>query len=155
MENPYRQRNLAGCSPWGQKESAHGILGLPRWHHCKEPICQCRRHKGCRFDPWIGKIPWRRKLQPTPVFLPGKFHGQKAAWWATVHGVAKSGHDWSSLAHTHACRHRLALGKGGNYPYPGSTITLDQFHYTRWIAYLLAVEMYHSLYHYTYLVAER
>ena len=29
------------------------------------------------FDPWVRKIPWRRKLQPTPVFLPGKSHGQK------------------------------------------------------------------------------
>ena len=28
-----------------------------------------------RFDPWIRKIPWRRKWQPTPVFLPGEFHG--------------------------------------------------------------------------------
>ena len=30
------------------------------------------------FDPWVGKIPWRRKWQPTPVFLPGKSHGQKS-----------------------------------------------------------------------------
>ena len=29
------------------------------------------------FDPWVGKIPWSRKWQPTPVFLPGKFHGQR------------------------------------------------------------------------------
>ena len=29
------------------------------------------------FDPWIGKIPWRRKWQPTPVFLPGKSHGRR------------------------------------------------------------------------------
>ena len=29
------------------------------------------------FDPWVGKIPWRRKWQPTPVFLLGKLHGQK------------------------------------------------------------------------------
>ena len=29
------------------------------------------------FDPWMGKIPWRRKWQPTTVFLPGKFHGQR------------------------------------------------------------------------------
>ena len=36
--------------------------------------CQFRRH---RFDPWVGKIPWRRKWQPTPVFLPGKSHGQR------------------------------------------------------------------------------
>ena len=31
----------------------------------------------CRFDPWVRKIPWSRKRQPTPVFLPGKFHGQR------------------------------------------------------------------------------
>ena len=30
------------------------------------------------FDPWVGKIPWRRKWQPDPVFLPGKFHGQRS-----------------------------------------------------------------------------
>jgi len=34
--------------------------------------CQCRRHRRCGFDPWVGKIPWRRKWQPTPVFLPGE-----------------------------------------------------------------------------------
>ena len=31
-----------------------------------------------RVDPWVGKIPWRRKWQPTPVFLPGEFHGQRS-----------------------------------------------------------------------------
>ena len=30
------------------------------------------------FDPWVGKIPWRRAWQPTPVFLPGEFHGQRS-----------------------------------------------------------------------------
>ena len=43
----------------------------------KEFTCQCRRHKRQRFHPWVGKIPWRRKQQPTPVFLPGKSHGQR------------------------------------------------------------------------------
>ena len=37
--------------------------------------CHCRRH---RFDSWVMKIPWRRKWQPTPVFLPGKSHGQRS-----------------------------------------------------------------------------
>ena len=37
----------------------------------KDPTCQCRRHKRCGFNPWVGKIPWRRKWQLTPVFLQG------------------------------------------------------------------------------------
>ena len=47
----------------------------------KEPACQCRSHKRHGFDPWVGKIPWRRAWQPTPVFLPGESHGQRC-WLA-------------------------------------------------------------------------
>ena len=35
------------------------------------------RHKRCGFDPWVGKIPWRRAWQPTPVFLTGESFGQE------------------------------------------------------------------------------
>ena len=50
-------------------------IGLPWWLlRGKEPTCQSRRW---RFNPWIGKIPWRRKRQSTPVFLVGKFQGQR------------------------------------------------------------------------------
>ena len=44
----------------------------------KEPACQHRRCKRCRFDPWVRKIPWRRAWQPIPVVLPGKSHGQRS-----------------------------------------------------------------------------
>ena len=44
----------------------------------KIPPCQCRRHKRREFDLWVGKIPWRRKWQPTPVFLPGESHRQRS-----------------------------------------------------------------------------
>ena len=37
----------------------------------KEPTCQCRRNKRCRFKPWVWKIPWRRAQQPTQVFFSG------------------------------------------------------------------------------------
>ena len=44
----------------------------------KEPTCQCRLNvKRCWFHPWVGKIPWRRTWQPTPVFLPGESHGHR------------------------------------------------------------------------------
>ena len=50
-------------------------VGLPRWLSGKESACQCR---GPRFNPWVRKIPCRRKWQPTPVFLPGESHGQRS-----------------------------------------------------------------------------
>ena len=43
-----------------------------------ESACQCRRYKRRRFDPWIRKVPWSRKWQPAPIYLPGKFHGQRS-----------------------------------------------------------------------------
>ena len=39
---------------------------------------QCRSQRRHEFDPWVRKIPWRRKWQPTPVFLPGESHGQRS-----------------------------------------------------------------------------
>ena len=65
------------------------ICGLLWWLSGKESCPRCRKRRRCGFNPWIRKIPWRRKWQPTPGFLAGKSHGQ-GAWWATVHGVAKS-----------------------------------------------------------------
>ena len=52
----------------------------------KNLCLQCRRS---RFDPWVEKSPWRRKWQPSPVFLPGKVPGQRSLG-DTAHGVAKS-----------------------------------------------------------------
>ena len=51
--------------------------GFPAGTVGKESTCQCRRQKRQGFDSWVGKIPWRRKWQSTPVFLPGKFSGQR------------------------------------------------------------------------------
>ena len=61
--------------------------GFPGSSVGKESFSQCRRPKRCEFSPWVGKIPWRKKWQPTPVSLHRRSHG---AWQATVHGVAKS-----------------------------------------------------------------
>ena len=44
----------------------------------KKSTCHFRRYRRCGFNPWVGKIPWRRKWQPTPVFLPGESHGQRS-----------------------------------------------------------------------------
>ena len=52
--------------------------GFPGGSVVKNSPCQCRRHKRCRFNPWVKKIPSRGTWQLTPVFLPGKFHGQRS-----------------------------------------------------------------------------
>ena len=54
----------------------------------------------CKLDPWVGKIPWKRIWQLTPVFLPGKYHGQEPGGLQSM-GLQKVGHNWSSLACTH------------------------------------------------------
>ena len=53
-------------------------LDFPGGASGKEPACQCRIHKRHRCYPWVRKIPWRRKWQPTPVSLPGESHGQRS-----------------------------------------------------------------------------
>jgi len=55
------------------------------------------RYKKCRFDPWVGKIPWRRAQQPTPVFLENLM--DKGAWQAAVHRLHRVRHDCKGLAH--------------------------------------------------------
>ena len=54
------------------------LRGFPGGASSKEPACQFRRHKRPRFNLWVGKIPWRRKWQPTPVFSPGESHGWRS-----------------------------------------------------------------------------
>ena len=73
-------------------------LGLPWWLSGKESTCQCRRH---RFNSWVRKLPWRRKWQPPPVYLPGK-PMDRGAWWATIHRVAQSQTQLKRLS-MHAC----------------------------------------------------
>ena len=55
-------------SPWGCPGDTSG----------KAHACQCRRYKRRGLHPWVGKIPWRRKWQPTAVFLPGESHGKRS-----------------------------------------------------------------------------
>ena len=70
------------------------MLGLPWRLSHKETACQCRR---CRLDPWAGKIPWRRKWQPAPVFLPEKSHEQRS-----LVGYSPWGHEESEVTqHVH------------------------------------------------------
>ena len=71
--------------------------GLPRWYSGQESTCQCRR---CRFHPWVRKIPWSRKWQPTPVSLPGESHGQRSLVSYSPWGCERVGHDWARARET-------------------------------------------------------
>ena len=60
--------------PYMYYQFIYVLSGLPWWLGGKESACQFRTHG---FDPWVGKIPWRREWQQTPVFLPRKSQGQR------------------------------------------------------------------------------
>ena len=64
------------------------IKELPWWLSGKELTCQCRR---CGFDPWVGNILWGRKWQLTPIFLPGKSHGQRSLAGYSSRGTTVQG----------------------------------------------------------------
>ena len=111
------------------------LVRLPRWLRGKESIYQCRKH---RLDPWVTKFPWRRKWKPTPVFLPGKFHGQRSLGGAIVHGVAKSQRplsDWAAAAAAKSLQSCPTLCDPIDSSLPGSPIPgILQARILEWVA---------------------
>ena len=73
--------------------------GLPWWLR-RQSICPQWGRPG--FNPWVGKIPWRRKWQPTAVFLPGKFHGLRSLVGYSPWGQKES--DTTQWLHFPCCR---------------------------------------------------
>ena len=74
FEETKRHQNEACQQCWKYQMRIQKQLWLPWWLSGKESACQCKRPG---FDPWVRKIPWRRKWQSTPVFLTRKSHGQR------------------------------------------------------------------------------
>ena len=66
------------------------MVGFPSGSVLKN-LLQCRRHG---FNPWVGKVLWRKKWQPTLVFLPGKSHGHKSLAGYSSWGCKRVGHDF-------------------------------------------------------------
>ena len=79
FKSRWGQRVIFGITEWGFHDGSDG----------KESACNVGRS---RFDPWVGKIPQRRAWQPTPVFLPGEFHGQRS-----LMGYSPWGHKESAM----------------------------------------------------------
>ena len=96
-------------------------LGFPGSSVDKESACQCKR---CRFDPWVRKIPWRRKWQLTPIFLPETSSGQRrlvgcSPWGCTLLGTTEqlgthSHHLYVTEEETKALRRWFANGHMNN-----------------------------------------
>ena len=88
----------------------------------KEPACRCRRRERQGFDPWVGKIPWRRAWQPTPVFLPGESHGEELAGCTPWGREELDTTEGLSTRHTHQelLTHRLFTSDHAGPFSPGS-----------------------------------
>ena len=98
------------CSPCGHRVRHAWITELNwpdthRWRSDQESACQCRRHG---FDPWVGKILWKRKWQPTPVFLLGKSHGWRSLAGYSPWGHKRMGHDLVTKQQLNRLEQRLA-----------------------------------------------
>ena len=92
-----KERILVSCSELSENKPVLGFPGSAG----KEHTCQYRRRKRCGFDPWFGKIPWRRSWQPTPVFLPGESHGQRSLMdYIQSVGLQSVRHHQSDLVHS-------------------------------------------------------
>ena len=83
---PSARSVVDSCILWIVKEH----LGFPSGTSGKEPTWQSRICKRLRFDPWVGKIPWGRTWQPTPVILPGESHGQRSLVGCSPWGCKES-----------------------------------------------------------------
>ena len=123
-------RSLVGCCIWGHTEldttEAH-FQWASRGHFfvsslipqgfagsSDDRLClQCRRP---RFNPWVGKIPWRRKCQPTPVVLPGEFHGQKSLAGYSPWGHKRVRHDLATKQQ-HCCCQVASVVSGSARPH--------------------------------------
>ena len=110
---------------WGSQENGWvggkggTFHGLPTWCSGKESTYQCRRCKRRGFDPWVRKIPWNRKWQPTPELLPGESHGERS-----LAGYSPRGRrELDMTAHIHIPGFRNLTTSGSFLPVPGNFTT--------------------------------
>ena len=91
--------------------------GFPWRLSSKESACQCRRH---RFSPWVGKIPWSGKWQPTPILWPRKFLGQRSLASCSPLGLEVS--DTAEHTHTDTRAHTLVTSREQLHPHNANFI---------------------------------
>ena len=115
-------------------------LGFPGGPSGKESTCQCRRFKRWKFDPWIGKIPWRRAWRPIPVFLPGESRGQRSLEGCSSWGRKGLGHDWVPM---HTQTEPGTVVPGQSVGSPASVLTGLDTVFIMWLSRHLRKHTYH------------
>ena len=80
------------------------LMGFPGDASSKQASCQWKSYKRCEFGPWVGKSPWRRAWQPTPVFLPGESFRQRSLAGNSSRGCKSIRHNRSNLVLMHWLR---------------------------------------------------
>ena len=100
------------------------LWGFPGGTSGKESTYQYRWYS---FNPWVQQMPWRRKWQPTPVFLPGESHGQGSLVGYSPWGC--SGAQLSNWTHTHTHTHTQGLSgiEWDNSTYPHSVVVRSKW----------------------------
>ena len=105
-------------------------MGFPGGASGKEPACRCRRHKRRGFNPWVGKIPWRRAWQPIPVFLPIDSHGQRSLAGYSLWGCKESNTTEAS-EHYWKCTH-LSMNKCFHDVFHRILVIQSRAQYSNW-----------------------
>jgi len=119
------------------------FLDFPGATSGKEPACQCKRHKRLRFDPWVGKIPWRRAWQPSPVSLPGESHEQRS-----LAGYSPWGHKESDMTEAtyHSTPYRFLIQFNHLWFMFNTIFNIVEFKSTIFLCFLFMLSVLYSLF---------
>ena len=106
-------------------------MGFPVDSAGKEPTCQSRRHNRREFNPWVRKISWRRKWQPTPVFLLGNFRGQGSLAGSSPWDCKELDTTEHPCTHTHNQRQNQNAFYHKTHKYISNKYTIPYMHNTK------------------------
>ena len=110
--------------------------GFPGGAVIKNLLCQCRRHG---LDSCVGKIPWRRKWQSSPVFLPGKSHGQRSLVGYSPYGCKELDMTEQMSVHAYTHTHTHTQVMKCNRVELNSDSEMEDFQSTKKISYIITV----------------
>ena len=103
------------------KREIWNIQDFPGGASDKEPACQCRRHKRHVFNPWVGKVLWRRAWQTHFSILAWRIPWTEEPGRLQLTGSQRVGHNWSDVACTHGIYSSMEYSYNRNMEFKGNT----------------------------------